>query len=131
MATPTTTPTTTPDDTSGPAEGDTHGRGATTADSAVHGDRVQEVEAAMPDLLCWMYAAVPLNERTGGLNARRFAQIFDVAPATVYRWIREAHGREFFLDARRQLWTLAMLRGRGEILCRPSTRPPRPGTPPT
>lgn len=73
-------------------------------------------EPAMPDLLCWIYAAVPLNPRTGRPDVHRVAKILNVTPATVYRWIRNADDREFGPQAITTLRNRAQLRGHGEIL---------------
>lgn len=80
-------------------------------------DEVPTATPATADLVCWLWAAVPPKD--GRLHVARAAEVLQVHRSTLYRWLRDAHGRRFSHEARVMLTRRAILRGRGAYLWPP------------
>lgn len=80
-------------------------------------EEVGRATPATPDLLCWLWAAVP--PKNGRLHFARCAEVLGVHPSTVRRWVKTAHEREWNDTAMNVLRPRAFLRGRGHPLWPP------------
>lgn len=80
-------------------------------------DEVPTATPATADLVCWLWAAIPPKDDR--LHVARAADVLRVHRSTVYRWLRDAHGRRFNHEARVMLTRRAILRGRGAYLWPP------------
>lgn len=84
------------------------------APTAVPPGQVPPAAAATPDLICWMWAAVP--PKNGRLHIARVADRLAVSDSTVRRWIARAGDLQFTAAATARLKQLAILRGHGTYL---------------
>lgn len=73
---------------------------------------IPEATPAAPDLLCWLWAAVP--PRRGRLHVSRAAAAFGVSDRTLRRWL--ANGVELDRARRVRATQLAILRSKGHLL---------------
>ncbi len=75
---------------------------------------------ATPDLVCWLRAAYPPKEGRGineaRVNTRRLAQILEVSPRTIQRWLADPDDLVLNRAALTMLRRYAILRGHGTIL---------------
>lgn len=77
-------------------------------------DTLPEATPATPDLLCWMWAAIP--PKAGRLHVARVAAALNVSDSTIRRWIKTAGERPIDPTALTTLRRRAILRGRGQFL---------------
>lgn len=77
-------------------------------------DRVPPATPATPDLICWIWAAIP--PRNGQINITRAADRFGVSRTTMRRWIHNAEDLELNDVAIIRARQLAILRGHGTYL---------------
>lgn len=80
-------------------------------------DLVPVATEATPDLLCWLWAALP--PRNGRIHVASVASLFQVSDSTVRRWLKRSHELEWTDDSLRLLIRRANLRGHGDFLWPP------------
>lgn len=74
-------------------------------------DHLPEATPAVPDPICWLWAAFP--QRDGRLHISRIAQDLGVSATTIRRWIREADRTTLDDAGQLMIKRRAILRGRG------------------
>lgn len=72
---------------------------------------------ATPDLICWLWAAIPPKD--GRLHVARAAEALGVSRSTVYRWLRDPEERYFNDTGMAIVRRRAVLRGHGDYLWPP------------
>lgn len=78
---------------------------------------IPEATPATPDLVCWIWAAIP--PKKGRIDVVRAADALGVSRSTIYRWLRDAEGREFNDVGMKIVRRRAILRGHGQYLWPP------------
>lgn len=72
---------------------------------------------ATPDLVCWIWAAIPPKD--GRIHVARVAEALGVSRSTIYRWLRDPEEREFNETGMKIVRRRAILRGHGDYLWPP------------
>lgn len=78
---------------------------------------IPEATPATPDLVCWIWAAIP--PKNGRIHVARAAEALGVSTSTVYRWLRDPEGRQFNDVGMKIVRRRAILRGHGDYLWPP------------